>query len=199
MTVWGRTCGRDDMRAVRRHPSIGVLVLLAAHAAASASSPHVFELPGHGALALLMPEGWAAKVRQPPNRLPPTIIMRPLADAAGELIVTVVWPVGSAVRIPDEVQLHSEVGEAAKHAALQSVERILPIREITGADGRGFYFAATDRAPKPGEYKYLKQGILRVGAIALAFTVLTNEGEDAVVRSALEVLRTAAHRPSTAV
>jgi hypothetical protein len=185
------------MPLVHNFRSIVALVAIATSAAALASAPHVFELPDHGALALLVPAGWAAKVRQPPNRLPPTIMMRPLADAAGELIVTAVWPVGSAVKIPDEATLRSQVEEAAKNAALQSVQRRLPIREIKGVDGRGFYFTATDRAPKPGEYKYLAQGIIRVGGIALAFTVLTNDGQEGVVRSAIEVLRTAAQRPST--
>jgi hypothetical protein len=74
------------------------------------------------------------------------------------------------------------------------VEGVLPLQEIKGVDGRGFYFTATDRAPKPGEAKYLTQGIIRVGEISLAFTVLTNDGQEAVVRAALEMLRTAVHR-----
>jgi hypothetical protein len=155
------------------------------------------ELPDHGALALQLPEGWAAKVRQPPNRLPPTIMMRPLADAAGELILTVVWPVGSVTKLPDEATLRSDVVALAHQATSQSVERVLPIQEMKGVDGRGFYFAATDRAPKPGEYKHLTQGIIRVGEVALAFTILTNDGQESVVQAALKVLRTAAHRPSS--
>ncbi len=157
------------------------------------------ELPDHGALALLLPDGWAAKVRQPPNRLPPTIMMRPLADATGELIVTAVWPVGSVTKLPDEATLRSDVEALAQKAASQSVERVLTVQEIKGTDGRGFYFAATDRAPKPGEYKYLTQGIIRIGEIALAFTILTNDGQESVVQAALKVLRTAAHRPSSLV
>jgi hypothetical protein len=89
--------------------------------------------------------------------------------------------------------------ELAHEATSQSVERVLPIQEIKGVDGRGFYFAATDRAPKPGEYKYLTQGMIRVGEIALAFTILTNDGEESVVQAALKILRTAAHRPSSLV
>jgi hypothetical protein len=176
-----------------------VFIVIAGSAIASAGSLHMFELPDHGALALVLPDGWAAKVRQAPNRLPPTIMMRPVADAAGELIVTAVWPIGSATKVPDEATLRSEVEELAKNAASQSVERVLAVQEIKGVDGRGFYFAATDRAPKPGEYKYLTQGIIRVGEIALAFTVLTNDGQEAVVQSALKVLRTAADRPSSLV
>jgi hypothetical protein len=187
------------MHAVPIHVLLVAFIFSAVSTVALAGSPHMFELPDHGALALLLPDGWVAKVRQPPNRLPPTIMMRPLADGAGEIIVTAVWPVGSATKIPDETTLRSEVGDAAKNAASQSVERVLPIQEIKGVDGRGFYFAATDRAPKPGEYKYLTQGIIRVGKIALAFTILTNDGQEAVVQAALKVLRTAVHRSSSTV
>jgi hypothetical protein len=78
------------------------------------------------------------------------------------------------------------------------VESALPLQEIKGVDGRGCYFTATDRAPRPGEAKYLAQGIIRVGEIVLAFTVLTNDGQEAVVRSAFDMLRTAVHRPGSA-
>ena len=189
----------DRMQAVLIRSLLLVFVSIAGSATAWAVAPHMVELPDHGALALLLLDGWVAKVRQPPNRLPPTIMMRPLPDGTGELIVTAVWPIGPATKIPDEAAIRAEVGEAAKHAASQSVERVLPIQDINGTDGRGFYFAATDRAPKPGEYKYLTQGIIRVGEIALAFTILTNDGEEAIVQSALKVLRTAAHRPSSLV
>ena len=79
------------------------------------------------------------------------------------------------------------------------MEGALPIQEFKGTEGRGFYFSATDRAPVPGEYKYLTQGIIRVGEIALAFTVLTNDGQEAVVKAALAVLQTAVHRSSGAI
>jgi len=185
------------MRAALIQPLFFVVVI--GSGTAWAASPNMIELPGHGALALLLPDGWAAKVRQPPNGLPPTIMMRPLADAAGELIVTAVWPVGSVTKLPDEATLRSDVVELAHKATSQSVERVLPVQEIKGVDGRGFYFAATDRAPKPGEYKYMTQGIIRVGEVALAFTILTNDGEDSVVHAALKMLRTASHRPSSLV
>jgi hypothetical protein len=42
-------------------------------------------------------------------------------------------------------------------------------QDLKGVTGLGFYFFATDRAPGPGEYKYLTQGIVRVGEISLAF------------------------------
>jgi len=171
--------------------------VVVAAAALAAPSSQVFEIPDHGALTLLVPDGWEDKLRQPPNRLPPTILLRPMLESGGEVILTALWPIGPAAKIPDEATLRSDVAAAATSAMSQSVETVLPLKEIKGANGRGFYFAATDRAPNPGEYKYLTQGIVRVGEIALAFTVLTNDGQETVIRQALDMLRTAVHRPSS--
>jgi hypothetical protein len=172
---------------------------IAASPIALASSPRVFELPDHGALTLLVPDGWVAELKQPPNRLPPTITLKPRAGTQFVVLVTTVWPVGPSAKVPDEATIRSEVAGAAKGAASQSVEGVLPLQDIKGVDGQGFYFAATDKAPNPGEYKYLTQGILRVGEIGLAFTILTNDGQEAIVRAALDMLRAAGHRPTSAV
>jgi hypothetical protein len=115
------------------------------------------------------------------------------------VLITAVWPIPPVTKISDEATIRSEVATAAKKAASQFVEGALPLQELKGTEGRGFYFSATDRAPGPGEYKYLTQGIVRVGEIALAFTVLTNDGQEGVVKAALEMLRTAVHRSSRAI
>ena len=52
----------------------------------------------------------------------------------------------------------------------------------------------TNSAPKPGEFKYLTQGIAHVGDINLAFTILTNDGQETVVTDALDMIRRASQR-----
>ena len=37
-----------------------------------AASPQVFELPDHGTLTLLMPDGWAGEMAPPRSQSPPT-------------------------------------------------------------------------------------------------------------------------------
>jgi hypothetical protein len=70
------------------------------------------------------------------------------------------------------------------------------LRELHGSQAVGYYFVATDRNPSPGDFKYLTQGIVHLGAINLAFTILTNDGQDSVVDAALEILRSAVHEQS---
>ncbi len=144
-----------------------VALCVAVSAVALAGSSRNFELPDHGALTLTVPEGWMDKSNHPANRLPPTILLRPGAAGSGEVLITAVWPIPPGAAISDEATIRSEVAEAAKKAASQSVEGALPLQEFKGTAGRGFYFSTTDRAPAPGEYKYLTQGIIRVGEIAL--------------------------------
>jgi hypothetical protein len=189
--------GHQMMRTIYARVLLSALVLIAASAVASGAAPQSYDLPDHGSLTLLVPEGWASEVKQPPNRLPPTIGLKPRSGTPFEVRVTAGWSMGPTSKMPDEAKIRSEVAAAARAAASQSVEGVLPVQEIKGTHGEGLYFAATDRAPNPGEYKYLTQGIIRVGDISLAFTVLTNDGQDAIVRSALEMLRTAGHRAST--
>jgi hypothetical protein len=174
-----------------------VFLVTCGFAAASEASPHLFELPDHGTLALLVPDGWTDQLKQPLNRLPPTITLKPRTGAQFVVQVTAVWSNSRASELPDETAIRSQVAGAAKSAAPQSVEGVLPLHDIKGVDGRGYYFSATDRAPNPSEYKHLTQGIIRVGQISLAFTVLTNDGHEAAVQSALEMLRTAVHSPTS--
>ena len=65
----------------------------------------------------------------------------------------------------------------------------LIVKELSGPACHGYYFSATDKAPKSGEYAYMTQGIARTGDILIAFTVLTNDGQEAVVKAALDMLR----------
>jgi hypothetical protein len=78
--------------------------------------------------------------------------------------------------------------------AEKPAEGDLEIRRLQGASGIGFYFVATDRVPQPEEFRYMNQGILEVGDLTVTFTILTNEGQDAVVEEALAMLKGAVHR-----
>ena len=51
------------------------------------------------------------------------------------------------------------------------------------------------KAPKPGEYKYMTQGMLVVRELAVSFTILTNDGQQQVVQDALTMLKSATHTP----
>lgn len=114
-------------------------------------------------------------------------------SASFQVIVTPVWSGKSGRPLPNGEQLKQEVRKSADEARAQAVERTIEIKELKGEAVSGYYFSATDRAPKPGEFKYMTQGMLRTGKLMLIFTVLTNDGQTRIVDDALAMLKGARH------
>jgi hypothetical protein len=176
---------------------LAIIVLVACWPGIAAAAPQSFLMPGHGSLLLNVPEGWKSSLSQPEGGLPPTIGLGAQGGAPFVVLITAVWSPGGGV--PDDAKIKSTAAIAAKSAESQSVEGSLPLQNLVGASGRGYYFRATDRAPKPGEWKYLTQGMIRTGGIALTFTILTNDGQAAIEKSALEMVRLAVQQSVDAV
>jgi hypothetical protein len=154
-----------------------------------APSTRRFLIPDHGTLVLLTPKAWKDDLRQPPDNLPPTITFSPSAGLPFKVIVTAGWGEKPGGQLLDTTTIREQVESAAKSAESQSVEKSLAVKEFTGPASHGFYFSATDQAPKPGEYISLTQGIAKVGDICLIFTILTNDGQEAIEAAALEIIR----------
>jgi hypothetical protein len=159
---------------------------------ADATAPKKYALPAHGSLQLNVPAAWADEVRSPPGGVPPTILFRARSGRAFEVLVTPIWR--SRPDIPEATKetIRQSVQRAADDAKADAVEETIPVRELAGAKGPGYYFAATDKAPKPGEYKYLTQGMVKLGDLTVTFTILTNDGQRQVVKDALEMVKSAA-------
>jgi hypothetical protein len=74
----------------------------------------------------------------------------------------------------------------------QSVEKKIEVQRVASEHAHGYYVCATDRAPKPGEYKYMCQGLLSVDGTPIVFTVLYNDSgksEAAKVVAAMKTLQ----------
>ena len=152
-----------------------------------------YVLPDHGNFVAQVPHDWKDQVRQPPNRLPPTIVFRQSSGPPFEILLTTIWPATRDRPAQSREALRKQVERAAENAKSQAVEAEPRVMEFQGRSGEGFYFSATDRAPKPGEYRFLTQGILRVGELTVTFTILTNDGQEHIVKQAIELLKSAAH------
>ena len=53
-----------------------------------------------------------------------------------------------------------------------AVETEVPVQQFKRADGIGYYFLVTDRAPKPGEYPYVVRAVVGVDDLLLSVTIL---------------------------
>ena len=112
-----------------------------------------------------------------------------------EISLTPSWPMKADESASAEKAVRERVGRLAEDIKPNVVERNLDIVKLKGSSGTGFYFSATDKSPKPMEYKFVTQGIVNAARITVGFTILTHEGQGDVVAAALSMLKTAKHIP----
>ena len=175
------------------------LSLATATAIAADGEKKAFALPDNSKLELAIPAVWKDELKT--NQAPKgsqgpaatTIALTPRDGAPFEVFVTPIArqkPGGSA---DTAIQMRHNVQQAADKVKPSAVESYLPVEHLTGAPGLGYYFSATDREPKPGEFKYLTQGMLLVGDVVTSFTILTNDGQEKAKEQALALLKSASH------
>jgi hypothetical protein len=152
-----------------------------------------YQLPERGFFQMDVPAGWRDQVRQPPQSLPPTIAFRGGQAQRFEIFVTPIWPARPDVAPSTKDSIRRQVERAAEGVKSQALETNIRVLEFAGAAGPGYYFSATDRAPKPGEYKFMTQGIVKVSELVVTFTILTNDGQEEVAREALAMIKSAIH------
>ena len=130
------------------------IVLCAAAAAACArnAAPRTFDVPGHGKLTLAVPADWQVEIERQAPQQPTTLDFSPRTGAPFHVMITALWPAPPASSLPDPAGLKARVAEAAKAAESESVESTVVVKPVQGASSPGYYFTATDRAPKPGEF-----------------------------------------------
>jgi hypothetical protein len=185
------------MRRIRSSVALlSLLVIAAAVAQANTTAPRRFALPEHGQFVIPVPADWKGQVTQRANGMPPTITFTPASGEPFHVLMTTIWPAARDGQPQSRDQLRATVQRGVDSAKTQAVEKELRVVEFQGRTGPGFYFSATDRAPKPDEYKFLTQGVLRVGELSVTFTILTNDGQDAIVKQALDALKGATQEPT---
>ncbi|MGD0493365.1 MAG: hypothetical protein ABSC32_17650 [Steroidobacteraceae bacterium] len=180
---------------IRRWPA---LVLLAASLPPSvgAAASHVV-LPGGDELWLAIPAAWNEKFDSPQKGMPPGVWLTPRQGASFNVLITPLsgTPMGTAMA--EDPQLRAIVASAARNLLSHSVETTIPVQDLSGPHVHGFYIFATDRAPAPGEWKYLTQGLVNIDGAPFAFTILTNDGQEAAAKAALELIRSASYHRTT--
>lgn len=174
-----------------------IATLLMAGAVALAQSPALaaeFRIaadPGH-VLVLDMPAGWKAHTRDAEGQSVRNLVFSPPDGSSFQVLVSVIALPGGKPP-PSLSDLRQSTQAAADRAEADSVETILTTVDLIGPEVGGAYFNATDRAPPPGEYEHLTQGVLATRSTVLTFTVLANDdapgGPQKVSTQALAALR----------
>jgi len=141
----------------------------------------------YGTLKMKAPVSWDQKIERGQKNPYPTIVFKTGTAGSFLVMVTPIW------NAPKDRSARQIVSSNAKSIERQSVEKTLSIKKLKGTSGTGYYYFATDPAPKPGEWKYMTQGIIDVGKLRVSFTIMTNEGQDYVHKEALRMLGSAKH------
>ncbi len=193
-TLFDKKARGTDLIRLFKYCSAILLFAFAATAAAEGSTNKSYSLPNHGSLQLTAPESWHDEVRRPPQGLPPTIVFKPASGPMFVIMITPIYaPTDSKVQ-PDPKRIRRAVEKDISRIAPQAVEKTIPTQELRGTSGVGYYYFATDKAPAPGEYKYMTQGSLIVGELETVFPVLTNDDSCRISALALAMLKSATQR-----
>lgn len=173
----------------------------AAPGAPPESTSRAFDIRGHGRLLVRLPPGWSA-VEVEEDAAVPSIR---LAKEGARLValLTPLWNPGepeSPDARADTAQLLAELGR--RKALAGSLEREIPLAELSGPGVRGAWFEATDRElagrdAGPDEFRHVLQGAAAVGPVILGFTLL-DDGPGPWRAEVLDVVRTARHLPDGA-
>jgi hypothetical protein len=169
------------------------LVMLGGAAAAQAPLLEWQEqvIPGVCTLRIAVPNGWTASMR---SALAGAVDIRitPESGPRAEVLIT-----GLAQQGGSELKKTGDIKRATKAMGEQllsgSAEHRIELERVDGTAGSGFFYSLTDKRPQLPEdqYRYMTQGIMAVGPLRLAVTVLADQPASPAKRMALDLLRTA--------
>jgi hypothetical protein len=133
--------------------------------------------------------GWdpAWKVGSPDKGAPPNTAKFQLKDPHDMFVQISAQARPADDADPDEFMRHV-IDSAVKEFETSSVEKKLEPKSFRHGEMRGYSVCATDRAPKPDEFRNVCQGITTDGEVAVIYTVLYNDGGKASAEKAAGAL-----------
>jgi hypothetical protein len=173
--------------------SLACLLLVASLPPAPATSADHLPIADRGLLRFALPPSWKEVGRKTPAHLPPTFSFQRSGPVRAALELTVLWsPRGDPkFTSQDNVRKMAVAGQASFKGG--TVEDQLPLKELKGAAGPGFVYAATDKNPKggSGDFPVLTHGELAVGNLVLSFSAFTDSKDNVAVQEAIGALQRA--------
>jgi len=178
-----------------RRVATGVTGLLAVGLAwmsttAEAENVRTYPLYAGKALRLTIPDGWQEKVESPGPNPPITVEFTPPSGDRWVFMLSALFNPMDPEAF-DKKMVRRTVKESAKRVLPESSEKKIEPVEIEGPEAIGWYIRATDAKETlgPGDYRYMVQGMVTHGLAGMTFTLLTNDDDDALIQSALDVVR----------
>ncbi len=123
--------------------------------------------------------------------MPPTIIFDPAKGNDFQVLIKVLWGKAGEQGFNSQDKVRTLVEKDGQKLLPNVVENKIVLQEIRGVEYTGYYFTVTDKAPNPGEYRYMTHGAIGVGNLMLSATILHRVKESGSVKDALSALREA--------
>jgi hypothetical protein len=150
-----------------------------------------YPVPGHGILHLDVPKSWKDQVQEPEDNRPLTISFRPGVGNEFVMMITPLWNSDEENLFGTEEKIRALVEDDWKAFSKKAKESKPKLHQLSGTGSDGFYYTATDRAPKKGEYKYLLRAGIGVGDLLLSVTLLSHKKDSPAIKDGLHILKEA--------
>jgi hypothetical protein len=170
---------------------LAILLIASMVLAAGQKTIRKYPIPEHGTLELSVPTSWKVEVHKPQEKMHPTIIFNPAKGNDFQVLITVLWGKTGDPDFNSQEKVRTFVEKDGQKLLPSTVEPNIVLQEIKGVNNAGYYFSVTDKAPNPGEYRYMTRGAIGVGNLFLNFTILHRVKDSQSVRDALSVLQEA--------
>jgi hypothetical protein len=142
-------------------------------------------------LELNVPISWKGDIHKPQKDLPPTIIFSPKKGNDFQVLITVLWDKIGEQGFNSQDKIRTYVQEDGQKILPKAVETKLLVQQMRGVNNTGYFFFLTDKAPNPGEFRYMTRGGMAVGNLLLNVTILYRVKDAESVKDALSMLREA--------
>ena len=167
------------------------LLIASIGSAAEQKAIRKYPIPEHETLELSVPPPWKGEAHKPRENMPPTIIFNPAKGNDFQVMITVLWGKTGEPGFNSRDRVRISVEKDGQKLLPNTAEGKIVLQEIKGVSHSGYYFSVTDKAPNPGEYRYMTWGAIGVGNLLLNFTILHRVKDSQAVRDALSILREA--------
>ena len=167
------------------------LLIASIVSAAGQKAIRKYPIPGHGTLELNVPAPWKGEVHKPRENMPPTIMFNPAKGNDFQVMITVLGGKTGEQDFNSQDKVRTFVEKDGQKLLANAAEGKIVLQQIKGVNNAGYYFSITDKAPNPGEYRYMTRGAIGVGNLFLNFTILHRVRDSQSVRDAISILREA--------
>jgi hypothetical protein len=178
--------------------ALALAVLFCFQASASDVESRHFALKDESSLRFDIPKTWRSQSQQIEKPAGVQIRVDAPKEAPFLILMTAFQPRSKRKTSFDLKSIRKVVQGAADQLKNKAVETAIPVRALNASHAAGYYISVTDKSPKPGDYKFLNQGLGRIGPLHMSFTILSNDGSGKVMAAAMAMVRSGAFKKSPA-